>query len=356
MTEAVVLAAGRMEVSVKKSKWLLIAGLVIMMMAIGCKRMGDQVDIAATEAAPMVLPLVMGPSEVLIGHVYVWDDDVDLFVKCTLDVAPPPGVEFRLIKIEFDVQLDSTQFPWTSDIPQHINTSLFGYRLDPVPYPYQGWRIPGIGAWTGSAVVATMHCVVLSNLYDPVNWGKYAAWAKDPNHPFAWADPDCHGWWFPYRPAPPGDWHAMTAWGGHAMPEWYTWQFSGKNWALYINYDLNASSYVGDLYAGNPKNDPASHVVGTVTVSDNVVGGVGDITVTYTITKAGWAIFNGHTIVRGRLADIPQAKGNPIPGQFGGEGFFGPFDPPEDQVTVTIPYNSAWGTNLFVGAHAIVGY
>lgn len=339
----------------KKSKWLLLAGLVIMMMAVGCKKMGDQADIAATEANPMVLPLVMGPSEVLIGHVYVWDDITNLYVKYVLDVPPPDGKYVWLRVCQLDVELDSMNFPWTMDVPPHIITSLFDYQEPDVPYPYQEYMftVPNVGGWmTGQTLAATTHCVLFSNWYDAGGL-PYAGWAQDPNHPFAWRDPDCHGWWFPYTLGTPGDWDAQTAWGGHAMPDWDEWEFPGKNWALYINYDLNATSYVGDLYAGNPKNDPASHVVGTVTVSDNVVGGAGNIFVTYTITEAGWAIYNGHTIVRGTLAGIPQVKGNPVPGQF--DYHWGPFDPPEDEVTVTIPYDAAWGTDLYVGAHAIVG-
>jgi len=343
---------------VKKGKWLLLAGLIVMMMTVGCKKMGEQVDVANIEGNPLVLPLVMGSNPDTVGHVYLWDDLTNLYVKYVLDVTPPAGVQVWLRQCQFDVQLDSTAFPWTGTNPALvINPGLFSYRVDDVQYPFQETTltIPYVGGWmNGLTVAAATHVVLFTNWYDP-QWGVMSGWAQDPNHPFKYGTEACKGWWFPYTLGKPGEWHAMTAWGGHAMPQWDAWKFPGKNWALYINYDLNASSYVGALYAGNPKNDPASHVVGSVTVTDDVdAAGVGNIYVTYAITRSGWAIYDGHTIVRGTLAGIPQANGNPIPGKF--DIFFGPFDPPEDQVTVTIPYVKAWGTDLHIGAHAIVGY
>jgi hypothetical protein len=329
-----------------------------MMMAAGCKRIDDQVDVAGTELNPLVLPLVMGPDEVLVGHVYMWDDEVELYVKYLLDVELPPGVEVRLAQVQLDVRMDSTEFPYTNTATPTIIPSLFQYQQDVTQWPYQEWTIPNIGGWaTGSKIVATTHVVFLTNWYDP-EWGKISGWAKDPNHPFMYGLPDCHGWWFPYKLEVPhdGEWHMNTAWGGKAYPNWKDWQFPGKNWALYIRYNLADEEYVGSLYAGNPKNDAAEKVVGTVTVSDDVVAGVGNVYVTYTITKEDRALFSGHTIVRGKLTDIPQKNGNPIPGQFDKEGFFGPFDPPEDEVTVTVPYDPKWGTNLYIGAHAEVGW
>jgi hypothetical protein len=339
---------------VKNSKWLLVAGLVIMMMAVGCKKMGETVDATNVAANPLVLPLVMGPNEVLVGHVYMWDDFTNVYVKYVLDVTPPTGKYVWLRVCQFDVELDSTQFPWNT-APMTINASLFGSQQGDVPYPFQEYMftVPNVGAWTsGMTVAAVTHCVLFSN-WDGADV-PYSGWAQDPNHPFLYGAADCHGWWFPYTLGKPGTFHASTSWGGHAMPQWNMWQFPGNNWALYIRYNLSATQYVGDLYAGNPKNDPASKVVGRVTVSDDVVAGVGNIYVTYTITKAGYSIYSGHTIVRGALEDIPQVNGNPPPGQF--DYIWGPFDPTVGTHTVTIPYDSDWGSDLYIGAHAIVGH
>jgi len=362
--EVLALPAGRKEIEVKNSKWLLAAGLVIMMMSVGCKKMGEPVDVAGTAANPLVLPLVTGNPSFLVGHVLVWDDESNLYVQYKLDALPADGKAWEMIRCEFDVQIDSTAFPWTGTNPALvINPGLFLYTQDPI-YPYQEYTftIPNVGGWmTGLTVAAAAHCILRRSPTDdpnnPYTFDQMSGWAQDPNHPFKYGTQECKGWWFPYTLEVPhqGEWHMNTAWGGKAYPNWADWKFPGKNWALYIRYNpVLQTQYVGSLYAGNPKNDAANKVVGTVTVSDDVVVGVGNIYVTYTITKADRAIFSGHTIVRGKLSDIPQANGNPIPGKF--DNFFGPFDPPEDQVTVTIPYKPAWGTDLYIGAHAAVGW
>jgi hypothetical protein len=344
---------------VKNSKWLLVAGLVVMMMAVGCKKMGDKVDVAGTAANPLVLPLYGAPygqnpvpdPTTLIGHVYVWDDMVNLYVKYAIDVPQADGSRFVLQECHLDVRMDSTEFPYTAGSQPEVAPLSFLFPSYPYELTEYTFTIPNYGAWlTGSKAAVCAYGVFLQ--YVAGDGGvMHFGYARDLAHPFKYG----HGWWFPYTFEVPhdGEWHMNTAWGGHKMPQWDMWKFPGKNWALYINYNLNASEYVGDLYAGNPKNNPASKVVGTVTVTDDVVGGVGNIYVTYNITKADRALFSGHTIVRGKLSDIPQANGNPIPGKF--DYHWGPFDPPEDGVTVTIPYDPKWGSNLFIGAHAEVG-
>jgi len=351
---------------VKNSKWLLVAGLAIVLMTIGCQKTADQVDVAGTAANPLKLPIYAAlygmdpvpPPTILVGHVYVWDDFNNLYVKYALDVTQLDGSEFELFTCDLDVKMDSLNFPWTSGSAPVVTPGDFLFRsgVDGEPsaegLKEYTFTIPDYGAWlTGSKAAAVAYCRLWQHRAEG-NTVLHFGWTQDLNHPFKWG---C-GWWFPYEFEVPhdGEWHMNTAWGGHKMPNWDVWKFPGKNWALYIDYNLSATQYVGDLYAGNPKNDPASKVVGTVTVSDDVVAGVGNIYVKYTITKTDRAIFSGHTIVRGRLVDIPQVNGNPIPGQF--DYHWGPFDPPEDEVTVTIPYKPAWGTNLFIGAHAEVGW
>jgi hypothetical protein len=354
--EVLALAAGRKEIEVKNSKWLLVAGLVIMMMAVGCKKMGDKVDVAGTEAVPLVKELVSVGSSTVVGHVYVWDDVVNLHVKFKLDATQPPGILYQMTGCEVDVRLDPMEFPGYLTT---IRPDLFLHQhlLLPDPGSEYEFIIPNVGGWmTGSTVAVAAHCG-LRRWTAPDYFVLESGWAYDPAHPFPRVDPNCQGWWFPYTLEVPddGEWHMNTAWGGKAYPNWSDWKFSGKNWALFIKYNVNLQTeYVGSLYAGNPKNDALAKVVGTVTVSDDVVSGVGNIYVKYTITKEDRAMFSGHTIVRGSLAAIPQAQGNPIPGQF--DYHWGPFDPPEDGVTVTIPYKPAWGTNLFVAAHAEVGW
>jgi hypothetical protein len=333
-----------MEVCVKKSKWLLLAGLVIMVMAVGCKKMGDPADVAAGIGDPMVLPLedVDGTT---YGHVYVWDDGSKLFVKYALDQLPD-GNTYWLEKCQCDVEMDVLGFPTSAG---HINPDAFGARFES-GYPgitEYTLEIPLVGGWQSGVAVAA-HAVV--RCLEP--WNQFSTWAYYPGNQLNGAGGECQGWWFPYGPG--GCWQASTAWGGHALDEWYEWQFTGKNWALYLRHTLGDDPYVGDLYAGNPKKFPDEKDCGSVTVWDDVVAGVGNIYVKYDVDREGYSLYSGHTIVRGSLDDIPQVNGNPIPGHF--DVYFGPFVPTVASHTVTIPYNSDWGTDLYIGAHAIVGH
>jgi len=331
-----------MEVGVKKSNWLLVAGLVIVMMAVGCKKMGEPVDVAATAGNPMVLPLYVNGGALMVGHVSVWDDASKLYVKYALDQLPADGKTWWLERCECDVQLD----------PLALTTTGFPNNYDP-GYGVQEYtlEIPLVGGWvSGMTIDVAAHCIV--RCQPPFE--QMSGWAYDPAHPILGATGECQGWWFPYTLGKLGDWCASTAWGGHALPQWDLWQFPGNNWALYLRHTLGDAAYVGDLYAGNPKKDAASKKVGTVTVWDDVVGDVGNIYVTYAITKTGYSVYSGHTIVRGAWQDIPQVSGNPIPGHF--DSIWGPFDPTVASYTVTIPYDPTWGTDLYVGAHAIVGH
>ncbi len=342
-----------MEVSVKKSKWLLVAGLVIMMMAVGCKKMGDPVDVANVATDPLVLPLIADGGVRVVGHVLVWDDASDLYITYKLDVPQADGHFFEMIQGCLDVELYPADFPVLSTgAPWLVK---FGSVAD-VPWPYVPeftQKIPLVGGWqAGLSVVVAARAKLFEYEYkDGPYLRDLGAWAGYPDHPFL---DENHGWWFPYKLGKPGDWCAGTAWGGHARPQWDMWEFPGNNWALYLRHTLGDDPYVGDLYWGNPKNDPAGHDVGSVTVWDDVVGGVGNIYVKYETDRSGYSISSGHTIVRGALEDIPQNNGNPPPGQF--DYIWGPFDPTVGDYTVTIKYDPAWGTDLYIGAHAIAGY
>jgi len=337
---------------VKNSKWLLVAGLVIMMMAVGCKKMGDQVDVANTQGSPMVLPLYVQGGAYQVGNVYVWDDGIDLYVQYKLDALPADGSRWEIYRGQVAVVLDPLAFPYTDG---YIDGWKFPYSDYAVsPFQELTLKIPMLGGWQTSTLVDIAAGCMLHRFADAItpDYQQIVGWAYDPLNPFTDPNGANHGWWFPYGPG--GNWLEGTAWGGHAMPQWNMWQFPGNNWALYLLYHpLSQTSYVGDLYLGNPKNNPQSHVVGTVTISDNVSGGSGNIVVTYA-TMPGYSIYDGHTDAAGTLAGIPQANGNPIPGQF--DYFFGPFSPTVTSVTVTIPYNSAWNNNVYIGAHAIVGH
>lgn len=74
--------------------------------------------------------------------------------------------------------------------------------------------------------------------------------------------------------------------------------------------------------------------------------------VKYVVTAPGWYLFNTHVEVKTRVSDIPQAKGNAVPGRFTFKedvGFATEF-------TQKVPLSKwAGGTQLYIAAHADAG-
>ena len=94
------------------------------------------------------------------------------------------------------------------------------------------------------------------------------------------------------------------------------------------------------LYAG--KNIP----VGEVQVSNDA----DNLYVEYHVTVDGWAMTETHLAVASSVAGIPQAKGNPIPGQF---AYSKDHMPAVTDYTYTIPLTQVpSGSPLYIAAHA----
>jgi hypothetical protein len=177
---------------VKNSKWLLVAGLVVMMMAVGCKKMGDKVDVAGTAANPLVLPLYGAPygqnpvpdPTTLIGHVYVWDDMVNLYVKYAIDVPQADGSRFVLQECHLDVRMDSTEFPYTAGSQPEVAPLSFLFPSYPYELTEYTFTIPNYGAWlTGSKAAVCAYGVFLQ--YVAGDGGvMHFGYARDLAHPF----------------------------------------------------------------------------------------------------------------------------------------------------------------------------
>jgi hypothetical protein len=127
------------------------------------------------------------------------------------------------------------------------------------------------------------------------------------------------------------------------------------------------ATLVTDLIAGNPNN--GANVVGTVSVWEDLDGGVAYLYVRYDITEPGWPLTQTHLQVALSASDIPQKNGNAIPGQF---DYSTPIDSDYTFAQYAIPlvaspvYSSNgkkilvpghdWtGKTLYIAAHGVAG-
>jgi len=106
-----------------------------------------------------------------------------------------------------------------------------------------------------------------------------------------------------------------------------------------------AEPFVTDLTAGG------GNIKSAKDVGDILVWNDGDnLYVKYVITDSEWCIVETHLEVKTALEDIPQKKGNPIPGKF---TYKGEHDCVAG-VTYTIPLNWDPETELLIAAHGVV--
>ncbi|MBW6470696.1 MAG: hypothetical protein K0A90_05680 [Methanosarcinaceae archaeon] len=126
-----------------------------------------------------------------------------------------------------------------------------------------------------------------------------------------------------------------TAWGEGS-------KFDGSNWAMYFEYSLGGSDVSVDLYAGQ------NELMGNVTVSNDGT----NLTVTYNLDES-WMMTEAHLSVGNTSDDIPQATGNPTPGQF---EYKESFDEGVSTYTFVIPLEEIPGNDgdIVIAAHADV--
>jgi len=345
----------------KQAKWLLLLAVGILMVLPGCKKLGDQVDVAYTETSPLVKSIWAGvgtgdtlTSGYKVGHIYMWEDATNLYIKYAMDELDASGYHWWLYECQADVAINYAGLPQNGQ--GKLIPGQFTYKWEPSPVQYVAeytFTIP-IGDWqTGTTIAVGAHCSVRppDANGDPDLARTETGWGGDlVQLGSGW------GFWFEYTygEPTPGEWHEETSWAGNAS-NWKLWQFSGKNWALYLKYE-NPDPYqhydlVGAMYVGNPKN--GAHTGGTVTVSRDTIDGNEYLSVTYD-TDGDWDLYECHVHVATSLEGIPQNKGNPPPGQFTYNS--GAFDPYEDSYTFLVPYDPTWGNGpIYVAAHSVVG-
>lgn len=325
---------------------LLAAGAVLVVAAtrfmVGAVELGLVVKTStpATEQNPHTATIYAGQN-VAVGRVCMWEDADNLYIKYATDITD--NGQWRLAECHAHVAMD------LSGIPQHNagnpKSGGFAYKAEGLSTVEYTFTIP-IGNWKSETRIAVAaHCVVATE-------DETGGTRTEPG----WAGPEPspskgRATWFWYTLNEPtfGEWWQEAAWAGNAT-NWKTWKFPGRNRALYLEYEVG-NDLEGALYAGNSRNCAA--VAGKVAVTDDVVDGVGCIYVTYA-TDSDWHLYETHMTVEGALLDIPNTGGrskNPVPGQFEYSGTYGPR---EDEVSFAVPYDSEWGSKLYIGAHAIV--
>ena len=138
-----------------------------------------------------------------------------------------------------------------------------------------------------------------------------------------------------------GEGEEETAWARmYDDPEDSTYDFPGANWATYIIHQPTEEPATFYLYAGQ------HYRVGELHVSK-------DNDYLYVEYDLDVAMSESHLHVATSLEGIPQANGNPIPGQFDHKN---DHDPQVTEYTYMIPWDQSWnGVDLFyIAAHAVV--
>lgn len=140
-----------------------------------------------------------------------------------------------------------------------------------------------------------------------------------------------------------GEWLCEeTAWARmHNLPDDFTHEFPGANWATYIKCQPTENTATFYLYA-------AQHYrVGELQVWRNTT----HLFVEYHL-DIGYEMSESHLHIATSLDGIPQKNGNPIPGQF---DYKENHDPYVSSYTYMISWDSNWDNQeLYIAAHGVV--
>ena len=143
-----------------------------------------------------------------------------------------------------------------------------------------------------------------------------------------------------------GEWDSdETAWGRmYDVPDDFTYEFPGANWATHIIHRPTANQVTFYLYA-------AQHYrVGKLHIWKNT----DNLFVEYDLDP-GFTMSESHlhiAISLTGLTGIPQSNGNPVPGQF---AYKQDHDPYVSEYLYTIPWDQNWcNIDLYIAAHAVV--
>lgn len=278
---------------------------------------------------------------IAVGHVYMWEDAENLYVRYATDITD--SGQWSIAECHAHVAMDPSGIP--QDNAGNLKSGMFAYKADRLTTDEYTFSIP-TGDWRSYTELAiSTHCVVETK---GENGGTRTEDGWVLNQPSPGKDP-ATWFWYTLNEQTFGEWWQETAWAGN-VDNWEVWRFPSKGPAMYLEYELG-TDLEGALYACDLRD--VSAVAGRITVTDDVVDGVGCVYVTYA-TDIDWHLYETRLTVQNALLDIPNAGGrsrNPVPGRFEYSGTYGLR---EDIVSFAVPYNPEWGSKLYIGAHAIV--
>jgi hypothetical protein len=353
----------------KQAKWLLLIAVGIMMVLPGCNKLGPvgdpDVRIAEYTQGLGTWPLMTGGKQpqTQIGDVTMyWQYD---YFDPSLDPGENGNGQFVNLQLGVKYETYSPTYPIT-DAHLNITTYMPTQRGSPghynfnsylqTPYPDDFTRIFLIPE--AALMEVPWHCGDWLWFLCHVSAGGVTGMAGQfvPNKPgyTSWFNRlhiKCTNPTPSENPEEPG-YREATAWGYNILDASHWFRALGANykWGGVIPFTLGGRAEVL-LWAGAGQNDPSKGtIVGTVTVTDDVTGGTGNVYVHYVLTDdclAGEA----HAGANRTLQALSDASNKFAPGQLGVDASF---DPWEDDFTLAIPYDPAWTMSFVVAAHAAV--
>lgn len=354
----------------KQAKWLLLIAVGILLVLPGCNSMNPTVSpekpdvrIASYTQQIGTAPIMSGggKTQFQIGDVYFyWQYDY-------FDPSLPPGPNGngQFVNLMFGVRYEtySPTYPITD---AHLNISITQPtgRGAPGLYNFNSYLQPNPpNAYTAIFLIPEAALMAVPWHCGDWLWFLCHVSAGDVTGMAGTQHRNGGSWWNDLRlhctnPTPPGnpeppDYREETAWAYNiADPTHWFWALGPSyKWGGVMPYTLGTANATFDLWAGAGQNDPSKGTkVGTVTITDTIFGGIGNVYVHYVLTGSCLAS-EAHAGAAIDLQTLSNNSNKFAPGQLGVNGSYDPWD---DDFTLVIPYNPAWTTSFVVAAHAVV--
>ena len=132
---------------------------------------------------PQVEPLLASKDSILVGHVYVWEDSTNIYIRYSMDATE--NGQWFLTECHAHMALYYDRFPQAPNgalIPGHFDFNVEGLN-DTMEYTFV---VPFVAADIGGKAVAA-HSIVVSDTLRETAWA-----GEEPFRGPRW------GWWFWY--------------------------------------------------------------------------------------------------------------------------------------------------------------
>jgi len=357
----------------KQAKWLLLLAVVTALVLPGCNSMNPMVNQANPDVNIATYTQTVGTWPMMTGgkQPQTQIGDVTMYWQYDyFDVNLPPGPNGngQFVNLMLGVKYE-TYSPKYSITDAHLNISTVQPmgRGAPGQYNFNSYlQTPYPDAYTRIFLIPEAALIAVPDTgWDCGDYlwflchvaaGGVTGMAGDFHAPRGQA------WWNDLyvkitNPTPPDNpqepnYREETAWGYNILDQahWFWALGPTYKWGGVIPYTLGGQTQVL-LWAGAGQNDPSKGtIVGTVTVTDDVVNGAGNVYVHYLLTGdclAGEA----HAGADRTMKLLSDKSHKFAPGQLGANGSYDPWD---DDFTLAIPYDPNWTLSFVVAAHSVV--